>query len=227
MPNSFVITIISSSAVSTAFAGLLLWLTKTWITERLKNAIKAEYDTKLESHKAQLKAEYDKQVETHKAQLKAKSDLELEQLRSTLSIAASQRNTTFSELHIRRVDVIANVYGKLKHLHDCVANYIKPFVGAGEPSLEERRKDVGTASAEFTPYYSQNEIFLSPQVATAIREVNRELISISNLYIYTVELPPEPDLDQWERITKKFEDGVKEALAGLEAQLRQLLGDES
>jgi hypothetical protein len=227
MISDFALTVISSAAVSAALSGLLLWITKTWIAERLKNAIKAEYDTKLESHKAQLKAEYDKQLETHKAQLKARSDVEIEQLKSSLNIAANQRNTTFSHLHTRRVDVIANTYAKLKKLHDCVANYVKPVELSGERSKEERRKDVVEASADFTPYYSQNQIFLSQPVAEAIRQMNQELISISNLFIFTVDLPPTPDFKQWIKITEKFEGSVKDALAGLEKQLRQLLGDES
>lgn len=227
MLTDFAIIVISSAAVSAALSGALLWITKTWIAERLKNAIKAEYDTKLESHRAQLKAEYDKQLETHKAQLKARSDVEIEQLKSSLSIAANQRNTTFSQLHIRRVDVIANTYAKLKMLHDCVANYVKPFEENGERSKEERRKDVVEASSEFTPYYSQNQIFLSQPVADAIRQVNQELVLISNVFIYAVELAPTPDVEQWFKITEKFEGNVKEALSGLEKQLRQLLGDES
>ena len=226
MLTDFAITVISSAASSAVLSGLLLWLTKTWVSERLKNAIKAEYDTKLESHKAQLKAEYDKKVETHKAQLKAESDVELEKLKSSLNIAASQRNTTFNQLHTRRVDVIANTYAKLKYLHDCVANYIKPFVMTGEPSIEERRKAVYEASNDFTPYYSQNQIFLSQEVSEMISKVNQELISISNLYIFTIELQNTPNSAQWIEITEKFEGNVKVAVQGLEKQLRQLLGDE-
>jgi hypothetical protein len=212
MISEFALTVISSVSSSAAVSGLLLWITKTWIAERLKNAIKAEYDTKLESHKAQLKA---------------RSDVEIEKLKSALNIAANQRNTTFSHLHTRRVDVIANTYAKLKKLHDCVANYVKPFELSGERSKEDRRKDVLEASADFTPYYSQNQIFLSQPVAEAIRQMNQELISVSNLFIYTVDLAPTPDFKHWIKITEKFEGSVKDALAGLEKQLRQLLGDDS
>ena len=60
MPGiDFAFTVLSSAAVSGALAGLLLWFTKAWIGERLKHAIKAEYDEKLESHKAQLRSEID------------------------------------------------------------------------------------------------------------------------------------------------------------------------
>lgn len=207
----FIVTVISSAAVSAVLSGLLLWLTKTWISERLKNAIKAEYDIKLESHKAQLKAE---------------SDVALEQLKSSLSIAANQRNITFSQLQSRRVEVIAEIYARLMRLHNCVADYIKPFELTGERSREERGQDVAEASSEFTPYYSQNQIFLTQPVAEAIRQVNQELVSISNVYIFAVQLPPAPDVQQWIKITEKFDGSIKEALAGLEKQLRLLLGDE-
>jgi hypothetical protein len=227
MLSDFLLTIISSAAVSAALSGLLLWITKTWIGERLKNAIKAEYDTKLESHKAQLKAEFDKQVETHKSQLKAAADVEVERLKSTLSIAAAERNTTFVQLHTRRVDVIADTYARLKKLHDCVANYVKSFEPVGERSKEERRKDVTSAAQEFTPYFSQNQIFLPKAVSAAIEQVNQELVSISNTFIYAVELPRTPDVQQWGRITDKFNGSVKEAVAGLEDELRRLLGDKS
>lgn len=52
-------TILASAGVSVALAGGLLWFTRTWVGERLKNAIKHEYDHKLEAHKATLKAESD------------------------------------------------------------------------------------------------------------------------------------------------------------------------
>lgn len=57
--QEFFITVITSASVSAALAAALVWLSKTWIGERLKNAIKHEYDQKLELHKAQLKAESD------------------------------------------------------------------------------------------------------------------------------------------------------------------------
>jgi hypothetical protein len=198
--------------VSAALCGLLLWLTKAWVGERLKNAIKAEYDTKLESHKAQLKAS---------------SDVEIERLKSALSVIAAEQNTTFAQLHTRRVDVIANTYSRLKKLHDCVANYVNPFEPSGTRPREERRKDVVDASQEFTPYFSQNQIFLTKPVTTAIQQVNQELVSISNVFIYAVDLPPTPDVQQWLKITEKFEGSVKAALSGLEDELRRLLGDKT
>jgi len=53
------------------------------------------------------------------------------------------------------------------------------------------------------------------------------LISVSNRFISTVDLASTPDFQQWIKITEKFEGSIKDALEGLEKQLRQLLGDDS
>jgi hypothetical protein len=52
--NDIVTTILSSAAISAGLTGALFWLFRNWISERLKNAIKFEYDQKLGSFSAQL-----------------------------------------------------------------------------------------------------------------------------------------------------------------------------
>jgi hypothetical protein len=48
---------------------IVLFLGRNWILERLRGAIKNEYDEKLETYKAQLKARNDEQLEQIKARL--------------------------------------------------------------------------------------------------------------------------------------------------------------
>ena len=48
--------IITAILASSATSGLLIWITKEWISTRLKLSIQHEYDQKLEAHKAILKA---------------------------------------------------------------------------------------------------------------------------------------------------------------------------
>lgn len=188
MPGiDFAFTVLSSAAVSGALAGLLLWFTKAWIGERLKHAIKAEYDEKLESHKAQLRSEIDTALETHKAQLKSQSDVELERLRSSLAIAASERSTKFSRLHERRVGVIADTYGRLRALHAAVVEYTKAFEMTGERSRADRRNDVVAKFTEFNPYFTQNQIFLPKAVAEQVGHVGQELIRVANLFTFTID----------------------------------------
>jgi len=69
MYQDFIISIISSATVSTLFASGLIWLTKSWISTRLKNSIQHEYEQKLESYKATLKAEHEIALAELKADL--------------------------------------------------------------------------------------------------------------------------------------------------------------
>lgn len=55
--QDLIITIISSATVSSALVAILIWLSREWISTRIKSSIQYEYDQKLEVHKAQLKAE--------------------------------------------------------------------------------------------------------------------------------------------------------------------------
>ena len=62
MFSEFLLEILTSATVSSILSGLLIWMTKSWIAERLKNSIKSEYDQKLETHKAQLKGIMDIEI---------------------------------------------------------------------------------------------------------------------------------------------------------------------
>ena len=55
--QDYIINIISSAAVSGALVAVLIWLSREWMSARLKGSIQHEYDQKLEVHKAQIKAE--------------------------------------------------------------------------------------------------------------------------------------------------------------------------
>jgi len=84
----------TAGITGTVAASAILWLSKNWISEKIKGRIKVEYDSQLEILKAKLKSE---------------SDVEVERLKSQLSIAAAERQFRFSKLHEKRADAIAEV----------------------------------------------------------------------------------------------------------------------
>jgi len=57
MISEFFFTLISSTMLSTLLASGLIWLTREWMSARIKGSIQHEYDQKLESHKAKLNSE--------------------------------------------------------------------------------------------------------------------------------------------------------------------------
>lgn len=58
--SEFLLTLISSAGASTALASVIIFLTRNWISERLRQSIKHEYDLKLTHLNNELKAESEK-----------------------------------------------------------------------------------------------------------------------------------------------------------------------
>ncbi len=85
--QDFAVVMLSSAGVSVVLTPALVWLLHTWIGERVRGAIQAEYAEKLESLRAQLQADAALKLETYRATLKGQGDAELEKLRASLAIA--------------------------------------------------------------------------------------------------------------------------------------------
>lgn len=214
MPSNYVTDVILSSAVVSAIStAVLLWLTKSWVGERLKNAIRSEYDEKLE---------------THKAQLKSTSEVEIERLKSQLNIAANENNILFSRLHETRAEVIAETYSLLRGLFAAVEEHVNPGAPLEDQSRNEKYNNVLTSFNSFRDYHPKKQIFLPKAIAEKISIINSELLIAINLFDRRVKRKTGHDsLDDWMAIDEKVNEDIKAALNELEDELRKLLGDKS
>lgn len=208
--QDFILTVITSTATSGIVVGLVMFLVKTWLSERIKQSIKAEYDLKLEAYKGKLS--YD-------------SNIEIEKLKSSLAMVASQQNTTFAELHNRRVDAIAEIYFGLMKFYAAVEDYIKIFEVSGGTTRRERRDVAYQASMTFTPILQKNKIFLPVEIANLIDSANSELIKISNTFTFQVDQTNQPDINTWVELTNKLGNDFKSAITEMEIAMRKELGD--
>jgi len=212
--TDFIVQLITTVSVNVALSGLLLWITKSWISERLHNAIKNEYDLKLESHKAQLQAQ---------------SDLEIEKLRSQLSISAMERHVLFSRLHEVRGEVIAETYALLKRLYSRLNNYVKPFEPVGDSPIAHRRNEAADAHNEFRNYYTTKLIFLPVATATKLEEIDHQIVNAFNEFTFGVEMTTNAGGDgtqKWIEVVNRVNGDIKTALGQLEDEFRKLLGGE-
>jgi len=216
MPE-FVLQLISSAAVSTLLAGALVWLTKSWVSERLKNAIKNEYDEKLE---------------THKAQLKAQSDVESERLRAQLSIAATEHQVKFSRLHDKRAEVITDLYSLLVQAHWDAGSFVSPVEFGGEPNKKEKYVTAMNAIADFFRFFEKNKIYLPAALCDLLErfvQVMRQKIIGFGVYVHYDEetMPSESHHkkhEAWIAAWDYFDKEVPVARAALEQELRNILG---
>lgn len=73
--QDLVISVLASLAASGALAAALVWMSKEWLSARLRTSIQHEYDQKLESLKAQLKAQNDVALVELRAALERQASL--------------------------------------------------------------------------------------------------------------------------------------------------------
>jgi hypothetical protein len=208
MVEEFITSIVSSVLVS----GVVVWLSKTWISERLKNAIKNEYDQKLE---------------IHKAQLKAANDIELEKLRSSYNILAIERRIEYSKLYEKRADAITEVYALLNDVYTWIQEYTKVFVPVGDLPIEERRHKASEAYNKYISVYHHNRIFIPAKTAECIDILNHNIRQVFYDFFYGIEQKPEGkgNSDKWFEIFKRMNGSISESLSNLENDFRSLLGE--
>jgi hypothetical protein len=214
MPD--IITILSSVAVSGLLSAALIFLSKTWISERLKGAIKNEYDQKLE---------------THKAQLKAQSDVSLEEFKAKLQLAASERNIRLTRVFEDTVEAISGTYTRLLAFYDAVAHYTSIVEWQSTPPKEERRKVVGETYKELLDFYRPRRPFLPKRVIQNIDELRARLDKTAIDFMFGVEqggdaraIRKGEDKDTWMEANRVMTEEVPKLLEVLDDDLRKTLG---
>ena len=204
------ISTLTISIIGTVFAN---WLLRTWLSERIKNSIKSEYEQKLE---------------THKATLKAQSDVEIEKLKSNLSLVTLEHQIRFSKLHELRASVIAETYEKLKDLHFKLCEYVEIFEPAGGKPRSERRESAVAAHEVFRNYFQAKLIFFPKKTADKLEVINQELVRVFNNFTFEVDMAPKTGgnpAEKWIQIFQKLNGDIGRALEEIEVEFRNLLGD--
>lgn len=223
---SFIIEVGVSVILSLSGTSLFLWMMKTWLSERLKNAIKNEYDIKLEEFKYALKLKSDTEIEKLRYELKAKSDAQLELQKMRLAVDASQRNLLFSKLHENRASVIADAYALLRDAHMSLQNYTSIFERAGGPTKEQRRKEVENKFNDFNTFIRGKIIFLPQKTAEHINKIISSSFLSFNNFMLKVEFANSANTTKdWIDINNAVSVDIKSALHELENDFRILLGD--
>lgn len=207
----FALQLFTSGALAFGVSTVVVLVLRSYISEKMKNAIKNEYDQKLE---------------THKAELKAKSDIEIERLRSQLNVTAAERQIKFSRLHEKRAEIIAEAYSKLRELLFALNDYVKIYEMSGGPPREERYKTLINTHRAFYDAYSLKLIFFPKAVADKLDSINKDCLVAGNEFRLFVDIGDHPDkTKKWIAIVEAVEKKILSALRDLEDEFRQLLGD--
>lgn len=171
-------TVVSSSVVSGVISVAVVFLTKTWISERLKSSIQHEYSQKLESFKATVKAQ---------------NDVEIERLKSQLAIVAAEHNLRFSRQYEQMAVVIAETYRQTSELYLAVARYVTPAEFDSYGSKADRRKVVDSKLSQFSDYFYIKRLYLPHDTASKVECFRNSLHDVATEFAYKVEEPESID----------------------------------
>ena len=200
--------------VSFIGTGIFNFIFRTWISERIKNSIKSEYDQKLE---------------THKAILKSQADVELEKLRAQLALAGAEQQIRYNKLHELRAEIVAGTYERLKDLYIKLSEYVKIFESSGDLPKKERRELAAHSHEIFSKYFHTKLIFFPKDTAEKLEKINLDLIRVFNQFTFGVEMAPavggNPAIN-WMNVIDVINGDIKDALSDLEVEFRSLLGDD-
>lgn len=137
--------------------GLLVWLLRSWISERLKQSVRHEYSQKLETHKAELKAEYEKQLELYRVELNSR----MEAIRHQYELDKQKRSLFFD--HQR--EAFASLLSKIAEVKKCwIEAAFEPYVGLTKPVPGDQYQSV-------LDVYYENQLFLDDSCLAAVELV--------------------------------------------------------
>lgn len=108
----FALTLLASAGVSAALCIALVWLARTWISERLKSSIQHEYDQRMASMNASLKAQGDAAA----AMLRGEIDREADKLRLAAHSFGEVQKAAIS----KRLSSIEEMWRTVLELHDAI-----------------------------------------------------------------------------------------------------------
>ena len=205
MPD--LITILSSVGFSGLLSAAIIFLAKSWISERLKNAIKHEYDEKLETHKAKLKCE---------------SDREIEHLKTQLQIAAAERNIRLSRVFERTAETIAATYAKLLAFYQTAQDYMQPGPSGGA-DRKQLGRNLQNKANEFVQYFLPNKLYIRRGTAEKIWDFSNTLQRMIRMFDMSAAL--EAGLPANREVTERMDTNLENLHERVPALLAQLEDD--
>jgi ABC-type bacteriocin/lantibiotic exporter with double-glycine peptidase domain len=107
--NDLILTIVSSLTLSGALTVFLVFLARSWISQRLKSAIENEYAENLERYKARLKTEHDLALERIKA-----SNAQNQAMQATATASLTSAHTAAQEKRLKALETLWNAIVELR-----------------------------------------------------------------------------------------------------------------
>ncbi len=189
----------------------VVFLLRSWITERLQQSIQHEYQTKLETHKNDLQKE---------------TSREIEELRTHMQILARQTEITFAALHAKRAKIIAGLFERLvravRHMEHCAVAY-EINVRCEVPAEQQRdiaaAKNVVESLRDLDEFFHIHEIYFDQSLCDQLSKLLSSLTHATCQHL-SIGQHVQLTLEEQAEFLKTYND-VKEDIPTIEKQIRQ------
>jgi len=171
-------------------------------------------------------------MESFKARLQASADVEIEKLKSNLQMVGVEHQVRFSNLHLKRAEMIAEIYGQMVDAEQIGKQFVyqDSYI---ESKRQEAYFETGKKLIDFYFFVEKRRIYLPDHICalltTFLDTVRRSVIRM-NIYV-PVDQPYNPQLLEEKVKTIKaayeaFDESIPAARKALETEFRAMLGVE-
>ena len=193
------------------------------------------------------KIELSKELELHKSQLKQQNreiqlglDKSLEEYKNKLEILRLEYQIQFAELHVKRSEIIIELYGLLTDLNSAILDlteriHLSNSSIDAEAEKRARVKRMNDTYHAFLIHYHKHKIFFSKAVVVQLNEIQQFSLTKALDFTYignrlkSGEMQPEiwkDFMEKSQKISEEVRTKIPSALEKLEDEFRKLLGVE-
>ncbi len=155
---------------------------------------------------------------------------DIEKFKHDLSKVAFEHQIRFENLHQKRADVIADLYGHIVESERAASSFLSPIEMNGAPTKEEKYNKAINSTIELFRYFDKNRIYLSDdlceKVDKFVDELRGPIIDFSS-YLDA----PESNMnvmkekrEVWHESYTKVKEDIPIARKALEVEFRKIIG---
>jgi len=184
--NTVITTIVASSTISVIVLAVFGFVAKSIFTQLLSRDIE---------------------------KFKSNREIELERFRADLQKSAFEHQTRYQSLHVKRAEVIAELYSLLVQAEKDANSLANPFQFSGEPSQEEKSSQAWKSGKALYEFFEKNRIYFKPEIceriATFLEGLNDALVDFNSVldalsHQYDPKERTKKWVEVWEKLTKEL-----------------------
>jgi hypothetical protein len=163
-----------------------------------------------------------KEFEAYKQKLAYENEMNLEKMRYDFQRAAIEHEVKYRSIHEKQAEIIGETYEKLQDLYSKEESYTAVLESGGEPTKEEKRRQLIESNDKFRFYFFPKQIYFPSETRNKVKEFYRGITEKSEIFTLSRQgdIPP----TEYFKFHKKFTEEIRPLFTLLEDDFQKLLG---